>query len=452
MLVPPGVLHVDGNLSAYGLSQGGSLSLTSNKIIIGAKPASGDQILNLAVTNGELDLAANSGFRNVNLVSNSENITVKADTNISLISENRLLTANYRNQASSNSIAGFSQVTTLPENLRKSVSLSLTGQTGVTLDTGSKIHVDKASTVNLTSENLGKGIYIDGLIDAQAGNINLILDVKAGDPALPYDGGQAIWLGSHAYLNTQGSTVLNPVDVLGRSNGNVLNGGNVTARADRGYVVVEKRAIINVSGTSASLDLPVANSGGLGVQTKSQVIGSDAGKISLTAAEGIVLDGIINAKAGSATNRGGSLDITLDRNQRKETLGDSSFKFDKALQFNVVQSSQVKLPTNAIFGSNLDSINSLAAVSSQQISQAGIDQLRLSVPLQKDPNNGGRPLLPGVIQFVGDVNLNSASSIVLDTQNIGWSGANGPLTGAVNFNTAYLQLGSSTYNAVIGTS
>ena len=247
--VTPGVLHVDGSLSAYGLSQGGSLSLTSNKIIIGAKPASEDQVLNLGITNGELDVAANSGFSKINLASNIENITVKADANVSLISSNRLLSANYRNQESSNSIAGFSQVTTLPENLRKPVSLSLTGQTGVTLETGSEIHVDKASTVNLTSENLGKGIYIDGLIDAQAGNINLVLDVKAGDPTLSYDGGQAIWLGSHAYLNTQGTTVLNPVDALGRSNGSVLNGGNVTIRADRGYVIAEKGSVVNVSGT-----------------------------------------------------------------------------------------------------------------------------------------------------------------------------------------------------------
>ena len=62
------------------------------------------------------------------------------------------------------------------------------------------------------------------------------------------------------------------------------------------------------------------------------------------------------------------------------------------------------------------------------------------------------PRLPGVINFMGDVALNTASSIVLDAQTINWSSVNGALTGAVNLNTGYLQLGSSTYNAIIGAS
>ena len=453
-----GSLHADGGLSAYSLSQGGSLSLTTNKINIGAQAAEANA-LNLGVTNGGLDIAANAGFNTVNLVSNQQNITVKANTDLSLISQNKVLATNYRDQASSSSIAGFSQVTTLPENLRKPVTLSLTGQAGsldpaaslteqaaVSLETGSQIHVDKASTVNLTSENIGKGMYIDGLIDAPAGNINLILDVKAGDPGRHYDGSQAIWLGSHAYLNTQGTALFKPVDGLGRIGGSVLNGGNVSIKADRGYVVVEQGSKIDVSGTSASLDLPMSNFTGPGLRYSSQVIGSDAGKISITAAEGIALDGTLNAKTGSATNRGGSLYLTLDRKQRSEPQN-AVFPVN-SLQFNVVQDAQASLPAKAQFGSNLDSMNGQATVSSKQITQAGVDQLHLTVPLQTDPIISLPRPLQGVIQFMGDVNLNAASSMVFDTQIIGWSGLkNGPLTGAVNLNTAYLQLGSSTFNS-----
>jgi filamentous hemagglutinin len=444
----PGVMQADGGLSAYGLSQGGSLSLTTNKINVGAQILEANA-LNMGVTNGALDIAANAGFSTINLTSNNQNITVKANTDWSLMSQNRLFTPNYRNQASSSSLAGFSQVVTLPENIRKPVAISLTGQTGVTLETGSQIHVDKASTVNLTAENAGPGIYIDGLIDARGGAINL--NLKADVSSLPYDGSQSIWLGSHAELTTLGTTLLNPVNALGRTGGSVLNGGNVNVKADRGYVVVEHGAVIDVSGTRASLDLPTPNSGGLGLQYSSQLIGSDAGKISITAAEGIVLDGTLNAKAGTATNLGGSLNLSLDRNQRKELQG---FPVNPP-QFNVVQNTQVVLPVNAQFGSIPTGMNGQATISSQQIAQAGIDQLRLTVPLQplqEDSNNVSLPRLPGVINFMGDVNLNTASSIVLDTQVIDWSGLNGSLTGAVNLNTAYLQLGSSTYNAIIGTS
>ncbi len=538
-----GSLHADGGLSAYGLSQGGSLTLSSAKIdvvdpiksfvdpinsfkvlinnltdnqiaqintslnetgvvnhklskeelinyinafwkkkeeLIGTFAKNNDtnqfnqlvqsavndvykiidpSALALAVVNGHFAIDPKSGFSTVNLVSNQQNITVKANTDLTLITQNRVLATNYRDQASSSSIAGFSQVTTLPENLRKPVTLSLTGQAGsldpaaslteqaaVSLETGSQIHVDKASTVNLTSENIGKGMYINGLIDAPAGNINLTLDVMAGDPGRHYDGSQAIWLGSHANLNTQGTALFKPVDGLGRIGGSVLNGGNVTIKADRGYVVVEQGSKIDVSGTSASLDLPMSKSAGPGLRYSSQVIGSDAGKISITAAEGIALDGTLNAKTGSATNRGGSLYLTLDRKQRSEPQN-AVFPVN-SLQFNVVQDAQVSLPAKAQFGSNLDSMNGQATVSSKQITQAGVDQLHLTVPLQMDPIISLPRPLQGVIQFMGDVNLNTASSMVFDTQTIGWSGLkNGPLTGAVNLNTAYLQLGSSTFNS-----
>jgi filamentous hemagglutinin family protein len=447
----------EGSLSAYGLSQGGSLTISTNKINVGASAEL--NALNLGVNKeGELNIVANAGFSKISLNSNLENTTVKKDTHLSLMTQNRVLGPDYLNQASSSSIAGFSQVMTLPENLRTPVTLSLSGQKGVKLEANSEIRVDKGSTVNVTSENLGKGIDIEGVIDAQAGNINLILDMQKGrSNLLNGDGSQAIWLGAHSRLNVQGTTLLNPADALGNITGSVLNGGKVTIKADRGYVVVEKGAVINVSGTSANLDLPTSNSGGLGLHTTRQVIGSDAGKISIAAAEGIVLDGALNAKAGSATNRGGSLDLTLDRNQRKESFGDSTFRTDNALTFNVLQDSQLKLPVNTMFdsnfGSKLNSINGQATVSSKQISVAGIEQLRLAVPLQIDLNDGNKPRVngEGVIQFSGKVDLKTASSIVLDAEVIR-SGVNGQSQGAVNLDTGYLQLGSSTYNKVAGAS
>ncbi len=441
-----GLLKAEGDLSAFGLSKGGNLSLTTNKINIGSNVAEANA-LNLGVTDGELNLVKNTGFSSINLTSNEQDITVKANTNLTLMGQNKVLDSSFRNQAGENSIAGFSQTVTLPENLKAPVTLSLTGQTGVTLETGSQLHVDKASTVNLAAENAGPGIYIDGLIDARGGAINL--NLKADVSSLPYDGSQSIWLGSHAKLTTLGTTLLNPINATGIKGGSVLNGGNVTIKADRGYVVAEHGAVINVSGTQASLDLPSPNSGGSGLQYSSQLIGSDAGKISITAAEGLVLDGAINAKAGSSTNLGGSLNLALDRNQRKEQIN-TIFPINP-LQFNVVQNAQPVLPTSAKFGSIPADMNGQATISSQQIAKAGIDQLRLTVPLQTDSNNGSLRL-PGAINFMGDVKLNTASSIVLDTQAINWSGVNGSLTGAVNLNTGYLQLGSSTYNSIIGTS
>ncbi|MEY3761272.1 MAG: hypothetical protein RIR39_2763, partial [Pseudomonadota bacterium] len=63
-----GLMHLDGNFSAFGLGKGGDLSLTANKINIGTK-VNEVNALNIGVTNGSLDIGSNSGFSSVNLIS-----------------------------------------------------------------------------------------------------------------------------------------------------------------------------------------------------------------------------------------------------------------------------------------------------------------------------------------------------------------------------------------------
>jgi filamentous hemagglutinin len=458
----PGLLHLNGALSAYGLYDGGHLSLSSNKINVGAN-VNESNALNLGVSNGSFDFAPVFGFSSLTLKSNLNDITVKSGTDLNLMTQNRVLTGNqassksmasysasgqripknYQGQASSKSIAGFSQLMVLPEHLRKPVTLGLEGATGVTLETSSSIRADKDSTVNISSGNLGKGIYIDGLIDTPAGNINLALNVSEADVA--YNPSQSIWLGSHAFLTTHGTTRLNPVDGLGRASGDVLSGGDVTVNAERGYVVFEQGSKVDVSGNSVRLDLPVANAVDSVVRYAKRNIGSDAGKISISAAEGVVLDGSLNAKAGSSSNRGGRLDLTLDRNQRIDQSGGFP---TNALHIDLMQHDQKSLATNTQFGSVIpDSLNGRAALSSDEVAQAGFDDLHLVLPYL-----GSTQKPAGEVRFMGDVNLSTSSSINIDAQTTKWEGLNGSLTGNVNLNTGYLQLGSSTVGDVIGAS
>ena len=428
-----------GVLSAKGLNQGGTLNLAvDNNIIIGGA-ASDTSALNLGVSHGILDLAANAGFSNISLESNYQDITVAANTNWSFITQNSWLNADFRTQTGSSSLAGFSQVTTLPENSRKPVSLSLTGQTGVSLETGSEIQVDKASTVTLTAKNAGTGLYINGLIDALGGTINL--NLKADMASLAYDNTQAIWLGPQASLNTHGSVLVNPVDALGRQSGLVLNGGNVNIKANRGYVIFAQGSQVNVDGTSASLDIPSLNT----LQTSKQLIGSDAGQINISAAEGIVVDGTLSAQKGLASNRGGELSISLDRSNR--SASGTSFPQNK-LHIDVVHQDTITLTDNMAFGANLDALNGLARISSKQIRQAGIDSLRLALPYNSDyDQETGLYNQPGEINFIGDVSLTAASSIILDAPSIG-SVVNNAGTGVVGLNTGYLQIGSTTVDNV----
>ena len=96
------------------------------------------------------------------------------------------------------------------------------------------------------------------------------------------------------------------LDTQRLTQGKVLNGGSVTLDAQFGNVVTEAGSTINVAGASpVRLDI-LNEAGGLG-----QWVGSDAGSLSITAREGMLLDGKVVAQPGGAFNRGGNLDITL---------------------------------------------------------------------------------------------------------------------------------------------
>ncbi|MEN9897864.1 MAG: hypothetical protein RLZZ66_1513 [Pseudomonadota bacterium] len=415
-------------LSAIGISQGGSLSVITNKINIGSSEADVDpDALNLGVSNGVLDLTANAGFNTISLESTIQDITLNANTKLSFLDKNRLLNTNFRQQSGSKSLKDLGQLTTLPENARAPISLTLTGQTGVTMAKDSQIHMEKGSTVTINAKNTGPGIYINGLINAPAGTINLNLTADAGGE---YNPNQAIWIDSLASLNAQGTTLLNPIDALGRKTGSVLDGGTVNVVANRGYAIFAEGSSINVNGANAKLVIPTLNT----LQTTYKVIGSNAGQINIKAAEGIILDGNLSAKKGLATNAGGSLNVILDRSARNES---GIFPINE-LHIDVQQQDTALLPNTSSFGDEIaDSFNGQAVLSSQKIQQAGIDNLTLNVPYQINQSRAGS------VRLLGDVNVSIPSSIILDAQKLSWA-SNDSLSNAAAINTGYLALGSST--------
>lgn len=467
-----GSLELNGVLSAYGLSdgesvgEGGHLSLSANKINIGDNP-SDPNALNLGVSNGNFDFAALFGFSSLSLESNQTDITVESDTDLNLVTQHKVVNEGQpnpnsapnfsisgeprfnntiQNVASSTSIDGLTQLAVLPEHLRRPIKLTMGGLTGVTMETGSAVRIDKQSVVNVLSTNLGNGIFIDGLISAPAGKINIGLDVAEKD--LAYNPKQSIWLGSNANLLATGTSLFNPVDELGNVTGEALKGGEVTITAERGYVVLEEGSNIDVSGSDAKLDLPVARAADGSVRFTKRTVGSDAGLIKLTSADGIVLDGSLNAKAGSPTNRTGGLVYALNRNNRQDENGGFP---TNTLHIDVTQLDQKALPSGLKFGDALpESFIGQAGISSEEIASAGVDDLFLSLPAYENGRPIGNP--PGEVRFLGDVNLNTKSSINVDAQTIKWAGLNGSTAGNVNLKSSFLQLGSSSISEIRGQS
>lgn len=440
-------MKLDATLTAYGLSNGGKLTLQHpGNIVIGAQAlttASDNSVLSLPVKNGRLAFPGTSGFDQFELLSGLD-MQLKSNTNLNLIQKNPVLAGGYRQHASRDRITGLSTLTTLPDYLRKPVDLTLSSDASLKLETGSNIRGDNRSAITLksTGKTLGSSIYADGSVSAPAGKINLDLTFNAGSE-VEYDPRQAVWLGKHAKLEAKGVSVLNPPDALGRRSGEVLEGGEVNLYTDFGYLIMEKGAMIDVSGARAKLDLLTDDPAG--IQTQPTDIGSNAGKIKLTATEGMSLDGNLLAASGTKSVKGGELAIDFNRNVRPSLPLEVIPRPFGPSGVTIRQDYKQQLTTVAKNGDPLDTaalgLLGNAVISSQQLRSGQFEDVQVKVANGAASSDGIS--YEASINFQGDVKLVIPGSITLDAPLINWQGSANSGQSSVNVNTGYLKFANS---------
>lgn len=163
---------------------------------------------------------------------------------------------------------------------------------------GARIDAGEGGKVTLKA---GNRIAVDGRIVAPGGSISLTQTgplKPPGDNPVVYDSHRKIWLGEHASLEAQGY-VRSQLDASGHLIGTVYSGGSVSMDAQKGSIIVQPGASVDVSGTSATLDVN-------GVPT---LLGSRGGNVGMSATEGgIRFEGAIKANGG-AGSPGGSVSI-----------------------------------------------------------------------------------------------------------------------------------------------
>jgi filamentous hemagglutinin family protein len=453
----------DQTLSAYGIApagngiaQGGTLTLSAGNVVVGnADNTDPTNALVLGVHNGKFDFAQNLSFNNINLTSLG-NLTVKSGVDLNLVTADWQV-ANNQNLHSlptDTAISSYMKPTLLADNQRQAVQLSLAvaNDALMNVEQGSSITVDKstpnmASAINLSSAG---SIYVDGTLSAPAGNINLTINPTAD---VAYDPTQAIWVGSDAHLLALGTTRLNPLNNLGKQTGTVLDGGDISFNANRGYVILQQNAVVDVSGTRHVLDIAQQTSNGLGNGFVSKAIGSNAGSINITAAEGAVVAASLQGKAGlygadgKPLNLGGSLSLTLDNSHR--AVNDPTVENTYTNNPQTIFVTQTAATLNASIGANLDNLNlhNQARIAFDQVYAGGFSNLSLNVP----SDNSG--LHDGNVSFVGDINqapnLPSLAHLAIDSPIIDWvAAAGGSSTGNVTLNATYITLGSSSSNTI----
>ncbi|MDE2306032.1 MAG: filamentous hemagglutinin family protein [Gammaproteobacteria bacterium] len=417
----PSTLDLGASLDAFGLYHGGSLSLTASGVCIASADCSGGQSTQLWLNP---DFFANGGFASYAITAAQGAMTVLPGTVIRLQQQNLQLASGYQRIGDLASLAPISTPTTLIDRLRAPVSLTLAqnypaNNAGVTntletaaltdsltIGAGAQILADPGANLSLVSN---VRMVVDGTLSAPGGDIALSL--LANQEQSAYDPTQAIWIGAEGVLDAAGTTQLY-VNSAGQRTGTVFAGGNVSLDAARGYVEILPGSVIDVAGTSGTIDVAGVGAG----VAHSEVVGSAGGTVSITAAEGASLGGTFEAAAGRSgagvpQPAGGSFSLTLNGSGRNDyNLANgfaSSFpQGPRQIDVAATQTPLVIGPGSAVpiqFAGH-------AYVSANALQTAGFD----SIALKAAPLVTSTSIVPGQIDFTGDVTLAAGRLITLD--------------------------------------
>lgn len=415
---PQAQIKLGGELRGAALGKGGTLGIEANSIMLA--PATG-----AAPPENALVLApeffARGGFRRFDLTSNQGDLTVASGFELDLTAGNRVLDNGYRNQVSGANPATFTTLTTLPEaqrapteiNLKVNPVAALTAADAGMLRVadGARLRTEIGGRITLSSAT---DLYVNGTLEAPAGTIQLTITPPPREQLDPgFRAEQSLWLGPQAQLLAQGAVHAQP-NALGQLQGEVLPGGQVRLDAQRGYLVMQPGALIDVSGTAAEL---APGTSGRGAATLP--VASAAGTIALTAAEGMILDGSLRGVPGAEQVAGGRLELSLTRNNRGETWKDPSGPDRELLLTNVQEAAS----STWQFGQALsrEEYEGRAKLAGDSVRSGGFDALRL----QSD----------AIVRVESGVDLNLERSITLDAPVIAVTG-----DGTVRIGASYVAL------------
>lgn len=287
----------------------------------------------------------------------------------------------------------------------------------VTLSKGASIHADAGASIGLGSPTQ---VTVLGSIVAPGGSITLSADgtgthAQAGQLNTNFrSASQSVWLGSDALLDVSGTALTNPLAApvkIGATTavpdtGKVLSGGSVTMSSDTGYVVAQAGSKIDVSGTSANFDQLQPNGA-----YASQPVWSDAGSITLSAANGLFADATLAGRPGAEQARGGTLTILPS-----QTDGSTGTAL-------VVRQGGALVPAGLLpgqsFAAAIDPTTGLPIGQTSGVIQFAADRLdgsgiaNLVLGGNTSPNFSNVQATP--ILFAGDVALSLPESVTLNT-------------------------------------
>jgi filamentous hemagglutinin family protein len=298
---------------------------------------------------------------------------------------------------------------------------------GVSVGQGASILADAGASIGLGSP---EQVTVLGAIVAPGGSITLSANTRGAygfgvTGQSTFGSGyttdsQSVWLGPDALLDVAGVALTDPLatpvrngsDVFDPHTGKVLPGGTVVLSDDEGYVVAQAGATIDVSGTSTTFDEAQSNG-----SYAAQPVWSNAGSITLAAANGLYFDGTLKAQAGAPQAQGGTLTIlpeqqsfTLNSTQPGGAIASTSGA--SAL---VIQQSGALVPQGLAPGEDFTGAPSgVIEFSADTLEGSGITTLILG----GSPGNHGYGNEPVPVVFAGNVNLSLGNAAVINADRL----------------------------------
>ena len=346
-------------------------------------------------------------------------------TNVDVRVKSLLLNADAGTLASAINVADFSKVVLADTHLRQAAHISFTASladaaSGVendragdlTVGVGADLHGDVGTQFAFSSVG---NLFIDGTIRAPGGTIKAGLQNPASDQDHGFIATQRLQIGATALLDVSGASVFIPDDVF--QLGSVVAGGRIELASNRGSVLVDSGAQLDISGSAAALDIATGN---IGQPYVRQTVASSAGSLVVRAPESIGLYGEVNGAAGKGDvgqAAAGSLSLELTRQAgflpADDTIRKTFPDGPRSIEISNTEIAGHALPENGV-----------ARISQNFIRRSGID----SLSLRADDS----------IVIRSDGNLSLARQLNLNTPQLTISGG-----GRVDLAAPYVSIGSS---------
>jgi hypothetical protein len=413
-----GKLVLDGIITGFGFGAGGALTLaTPYDVYIGASvPASASPSTSLLVSP---EFFTQGGFSAFTILG-ERGVTVTAGTTVAPVAETLVLPDRAAEFPTGTRIIDWARREVLADGRRAPASLTLStvplrsiphsatdpmpGSASVSVETGATIVMDPGSTVRLSSAATA---FVDGTISAPGG----VIEVSAADLGLGHVT-PSVRLGAHAQLLAPGWIRSTPDGALVRRS--VEAGGSISL-VSAGTVLVDRDAVLDVSGVPGVADLPSAAGGGAqGARYEAHDVDGAAGSISVAADGGGVVAGSLRLAPGGATGAGGTLTI-------RDVVGPVVVRQSAPDAFGPVTASSLApadLPRLTVVA---DAVNA-----------SGADSLVLTA-LRPENLSLTNPIL-----FDGDVTLRTRRALELDATQIGTT--DGARRTSVELDSSYVLL------------